>query len=187
MERDRSIRSLAWVLGSLALGCVPPPEPVRSDLPGTLDAVRSIPEETRLRFAKISRALVLYRESYPAKAPAEWRTYRDAGLPFSLHNLTEPGHVWSLARYDIYPVIGFSEARAITWDVPFSTTYLAFAQLPPVEQARAWKRKGTRQILACDFLYDRDTRSRRTLVLRYDGTIEEVTYDATKPFDLAFR
>ncbi|MGE0002062.1 MAG: hypothetical protein AB7F50_09570 [Fimbriimonadaceae bacterium] len=179
----------ALVLCAVTVACKRPLATSSSSaLPQRSIDVRSDPHETRLRLAKIARALELYRVDYPAKPVSVWRTYRDAGLPFFLHTLTEPGHTWSLGLYDIYPVTGYSETRAITADQAFNSAYLHLWKLPKEVQAKVWRRNGTRQVIVADLLIDRGIKPvRRTIVLRYDGSIEEVEYESFESLVLAGR
>lgn len=62
----------------------------------------SDPAKVRAKLERIGRALVAYRQDYPAKPVSQWQTYTDAGLPRGIRRLTTPGKAWTINADDLH-------------------------------------------------------------------------------------
>lgn len=139
----------------------------------------SDPIESRAKLERIGQALVLYRQDFPAKPVSEWSSYRDAGMPFSLLKLTQPGRVWTIAAEDLKLEPGLGSVLG-------TAPYTDFAVLYRFDSGGGeayWRRNGTRQIVVMDTLHPGTGPEnglphgwKRCLVLRWDGTVEEVEF-----------
>ena len=162
-----------FAFGSRVLAPKPSPAPAQ-------ERQYSDPAEVRAKLERIGRALVLYRQDYPAKPVSEWRNYKDAGVPMVPTILLEEGHPWTVSADDLH------------YDPPFilqgqraGTEFVLFYFSQVAQDPANWKRNGTRQILMFDpkakgmFPPPGGPQTRRTLALRWDGTVDEVELEST--------
>ncbi|MGE0000755.1 MAG: hypothetical protein AB7F50_03185 [Fimbriimonadaceae bacterium] len=168
--------SLALAAGGFAFGSrVLAPKPASAP---AQERQYSDPAEVRAKLERIGRALVLYRQDYPAKPVQEWRNYQDAGLPFTLRTLLQPGRPWSLGYDDIHfdpPVLIGGQRVGTEFGLAYRSPNRPWSEL--------WQANTTRQIVLTDpdMGYLRRDRSTAVLVLRWDGSVEEVPYQPGKP------
>lgn len=164
-----AVRRLVPVLAILGVGCAPEPAP---ELPNQPPG-HSNPKITRFKLEQIGQALLLYREDYPAKPVSQWKTIADAGLPPSPLTLLRPGQPWSINQQDLHyePAQTNDPGLATSFGIPYVFTNFA--------REGYFQRNGKRQILFYDPYHPGfkvDGKQRRTVVLRWDGTVEEVEF-----------
>ncbi|MGE0000753.1 MAG: hypothetical protein AB7T05_01595 [Fimbriimonadaceae bacterium] len=174
--------ALALAAGGFAFGSrvlAPKPEPAPRQVRQYSD-----PAEVRAKLERIGRALVLYRQDYPAKPVGEWRSFYDAGLPPVMPiQLSVPGHEWTVQKADF-----FYEPHVPGAD--FASDFAMVYLNPTHMSADDWLASGPRQIILFDPLHPGTDpgrnvgKTRRTLVLRWDGTVEEVEFELAPPAGL---
>ena len=163
------MRCLIQVLAIAALGCAPQPAPEVQKL----EPEHSNPKITRFKLEQIGQPLLLYREEFPAKPVSEWKSASDAGLPPSPLTLLRPGRPWSLNEQDLH----YEPARTV--DPGLATSFSVPYMINIFVQKGYLQRNGKRQILLYDPYHPGfkvDGQQRRTVVLRWDGTVEEVEF-----------
>lgn len=139
------------------------------------------PTESRAKLEAIGRALQIYRQEHGVKPVEERLTMADAGMPQDIFVLAQPGHVWSLpdgeATFKLsgvkIPHLGRSD---------FMMSYLnGWARGQRGEDYRALLPTRGEQLLV---MYDShrsvdsglNPPDRRVIVLRLDGSVEEIVY-----------
>lgn len=148
-------------------------------------------EESRAKLLAIGRALQLYREEHPPLPVAQRRDYRDAGLPPDMVFLTVPGHKWSLPNGWADMQVSRPLAEMADVNIHFRATYWRPEDYDKMgDLSTLFRDRGERLIVLADPNIDRnfynpDIRIRRVMVLRLNGTVEIINYDATKPLDWA--
>jgi len=172
-----ALAAVGFAFGSRVLAAKPAPAPRQ-------ERQYSDPVEVRAKLERIGRALVLYRQDYPAKPVGEWRNFYDAGLPPVMPlQLSIPGHDWTVSKDDFFfePHVPGGEFGS-----DFAMLYLN----PTHMDEDDWLASGPRQIIMLDPLHPgsdpkgRKGGSRRTMVLRWDGTVEELEFELAPPAGL---
>jgi hypothetical protein len=173
-----TLAAAGFAFGSRAFG--PRVEPRRQE-----SQLHSNPVEVRAKLERIGRAIVLYRQDFPAKPVSEWEDFADAGLPAAPWALTIPGHQWTISEEDLHYAPGLYSGGE-----RFRTDFALLYRDSLAMNKDRWQAGGTRQIILFDPLHA-EARSivkaglnRRTLVLRWDGTVEEVTFRLAPPAGL---
>ena len=147
-------------------------------------------ETSIAKLKKIGQALQIYRAEYGFKPVAERKTYSDAGLPYALDVLAEPGHAWSLP-----------EGRS-TFTLPgalYGDSWLNFGHLYWTPAGNSFlfdlapnlARRGESLPILADFnpgmrLEGRADapRMQPAVVLRLDGSVEVVVWDSANKRDI---
>jgi len=185
-----ALAAVGFAFGSRVLAPKPAPAPRQ-------ERQYSDPVEVRAKLERIGRALVLYRQDYPAKPVGEWRNYMDAGLPLGIRRLAIPGKPWSIAREELFyePANSLMGGGMVS---NFSSLYRLGTLMPELDLdwPSLLQRNGHRQIVLFDTWYPNEPWNgepephRRTMVLRWDGTVEEVEFVRRGPAgvgDLVYR
>lgn len=152
-------------------------------------------DESRAKLQAIGQALKLYRADYCTKEPDEWVTPADAGLPPFMTILAQPGHSWSLPNgvstfHLTAPLIPGMGAMDFVHTYPFEAIKSKANELYP-GYASLLHSRGEKIPVLLDPHYDltipRNSSPAHALVLRLDGTVDEVVHDPTNLTDVLTR